>query len=449
MDPPGKPQCPRIGIILLIIILFFIGVANAGTSANGTFTLVQKNVSFDNGVNFRNYGVTVFNDKLWIIGGEALRGGNYCYSGSYCGGRWILLSDVWSSSYDGKTWTLVTSNPGFSPRKNPGVTVFNNRLWVVGGTDTENSWSYSGTNDVWSSADGVHWEQETADAGFSPRGDLGLVGFHNRLWVIGGGNHTDTGGRAIPGVNAMTDDVWSSPDGRSWVLENEHAGFGPHFGYGVTTFNDKIWMVAGRSDITKKTGNGIEWFGGGSQDVWATSDGRNWTLITDNAPFGLVEFAPVVIFANKLWIIGGDRDQQMECGAPDHSWCTSPEHDWVWSSPDGANWTLEMNHTGYRAGYTPVVVFQEGIWSIGRDIWYLPAQKDVSGQELSDSNQNFSEPSPLSTPSNLSAGVPYESSNQASPSPRPTKSATSLFLTCASLLLSGALILVKKNRRTE
>ena len=51
-------------------------------------------------------GVVVFQNKLWMLGGTE----NY-----YFGDEKSAKNDVWSSA-DGKTWTLATANAGWSPR---------------------------------------------------------------------------------------------------------------------------------------------------------------------------------------------------------------------------------------------------------------------------------------------------------------------------------------------
>ncbi|MEY2727174.1 MAG: hypothetical protein RLZZ458_3041, partial [Planctomycetota bacterium] len=61
----------------------------------------------------------------------------------------------------GFEWRLETPAAGWRPRDSSGEVVFKNRMWILGG------WfdSYSPPpRDVWSSADGMHWEQVTGEA---------------------------------------------------------------------------------------------------------------------------------------------------------------------------------------------------------------------------------------------------------------------------------------------
>ena len=73
-------------------------------------------------------------------------------------------NEVWSST-DGVTWEPATEKAGWSPRIAAGAVVFKGRMWILGGTEDY----YFGDdkslkNDVWSSADGKDWKQETANA---------------------------------------------------------------------------------------------------------------------------------------------------------------------------------------------------------------------------------------------------------------------------------------------
>src|SRR5258708_651155 len=65
------------------------------------------------------------------------------------------------------TYHQVLDAAPWSTRYGLGCVVFQNRLWVLGGTGT----AHNGTqvNDVWSSEDGLQWRQELASAPWHPR----------------------------------------------------------------------------------------------------------------------------------------------------------------------------------------------------------------------------------------------------------------------------------------
>ncbi|HPD75386.1 MAG TPA: hypothetical protein PKZ65_04945 [Methanoregulaceae archaeon] len=370
----------KIAIVFLLMFIWgLFGMAAAVPSSYGNWTRVAENAS-STYLN-KNYGTVVFHEMMWLIGGQKYRNATYVCSetgsGFYTGGKEENTSEIWSS-HDGKTWGLVTENPGFSGRINPGLVVFRDRLWVIGGT---------GFDDVWSSSDGRTWFRETEHAGFSPRGEMGVVVFHDQLWVIAGGTHYP-----FPEHANMTDDIWSSADGKSWTRETEHAGFGPRFGYGVVVYKERLWMIDGVSDHVI---NGSGWVGGG-QDVWFSDNGANWTLAKDNLPFGRREVAPVTVFDNKLWIVGGGY-RSLHLGRLE---IFSGYND-VWSSADGITWTLETNNPGFNPGAGPVVVFKNAIWNIGPDIWSMPLQDSDAESTPSNSRSFFTQFSSVTLPTTI------------------------------------------------
>ena len=109
----------------------------------------------------------VYNNKMWIIGGEI--------------SAYNPVTDVWSSS-DGVHWTEATSNAAFPARYWHTSLVFNNKMWVIGGTQNQTS----AFSDVWFSTDGTHWTEATANAAFGPRFGHTSIVYNNEMWVIGG-----------------------------------------------------------------------------------------------------------------------------------------------------------------------------------------------------------------------------------------------------------------------
>jgi dihydrofolate reductase len=103
------------------------------SSTNGkTWTPVKDNN--ENGFSARNgHTSAVFDDKMWVIGGNDST---------------QLLNDVWSST-NGKTWIEETdNNPRFSIRFRHTSEVFKKRIWLLAGSPMSDISSKS--NDVWS-----------------------------------------------------------------------------------------------------------------------------------------------------------------------------------------------------------------------------------------------------------------------------------------------------------
>ncbi len=144
----------------------------------------------------------VYGGKMWIMGG-------FNYDST------LPLNDVWYSS-DGINWTEATDNASWSARQGMASAVFAGKMWILGGRDEEVI-PYGDLNDVWYSTDGANWIQATANASWRPRNFFKAVNLGKKLWIFGGGYQD----RNIPRVNL--NDVWSSLDGINW----ENAGDAP------------------------------------------------------------------------------------------------------------------------------------------------------------------------------------------------------------------------------
>jgi hypothetical protein len=210
----------------------------------------------------------VFNDKMWIIGGESQN-----LSGRICN------NDVWYSS-DGVIWIQATGSAAFSPRSEHTSVVFDNKMWVIGGCNANDQQFMK--NDVWYSTDGFTWIQATASAAFSERRDYTSVVFNDKMWVIGGVSQSEI----------YKNDVWYSSDGVTWIQATDSAAFFPRSGHTSVVFNDKMWVIGGFH------------FGCFSSEVWYSTDGSTWNLATASA-FQSRASHTCVISENKILVIGG------------------------------------------------------------------------------------------------------------------------------------------------
>jgi len=175
-----------------------------------------------------------FHDRMWIMGGW--------YKGRLPG--YSASNQVWSST-DGAKWEQVTAAAGWTPRLAAGLVEFRGRMWLLGGTENY----YFGDdkslrNDVWSSADGKEWKLETASAGWSPRAYHQAVILNDRIYVFGGGNY-------VPAYHAKND-VWSSADGVHWTLETEAAPWSPRLWFSAAVYQDRMWVLGGWSNNPSK-----------------------------------------------------------------------------------------------------------------------------------------------------------------------------------------------------
>ena len=204
-----------------------------------------------------------------------------------------LRNDVWSSA-DGESWRQDTSNAGWTPRQLHQAVAHNGRLYVMGGADGGKR------KDVWSSVDGANWQRET-DAAWPAREIYQAVSYKGRLYVLGGLN----GGKR--------NDVWSSADGENWVEETGSANWTARDRHQAVVHNGRIWLLGGQDS------------GGGRNDVWSSANGSSWRF-EGNADWDARYFHQAVSHAGRLYVLGGSDG--------------IVKND-VWSSVDGRSWVRE------------------------------------------------------------------------------------------------------------
>lgn len=173
-----------------------------------------------------------FNGKMWIIHG-------YDHEEAY--GYREYQRNVYSSS-DGEAWNWASYGP-FPPRSGHHSIVFDDKLWVFGGTDFRKTVSNNYLNDTWSMDTNGAWTEVSDDGGY-PTSILSLIEFNNKLWIF------------------TRSSVWSSSDGETWSEITMTQPY--HINNGVTShwvvFNNEIWMIGARSngEIMKST-DGLSW----------------------------------------------------------------------------------------------------------------------------------------------------------------------------------------------
>jgi hypothetical protein len=217
-----------------------------------------------------------FGDRMWLLGGW--------YNGRLPGHS--ASREVWSSA-DGTAWTQATDAAPWSARCAGAVVEHRGRMWLLGGI--ENYYfgdDKSVKNDVWSSADGKQWRQETAAAPWSPRAYHQAVSLNDRLYVIGGGNY-------VPHHFAKND-VWSSADGVNWTCETEAAPFHPRLWFSAAVYRGRMWVLGGWSKDKDNHG-----------DVWHSADGKNWQRLETKGCWKARHEHSALVFQDKLWVAGG------------------------------------------------------------------------------------------------------------------------------------------------
>ncbi len=180
------------------------------------------------------------------------------------------------------------------------------------------SWSFttaakegSNYNNLFAQNDGE--DEET----FIPRKEHSMVVFNNFLWIIGGKSTT----------GEPLNEIFKSQDGKTWTKVT-NGSFSPRFGHCCTVHNGKIWLTGG---ITFNDTDGVCYL----NDVWNSSDGKNWTKIADVAEttnyesetrFDKRAYHNMVSYNGKLWVMLGEKSDGTLLGD-------------IWCSTDGIVWT--------------------------------------------------------------------------------------------------------------
>jgi len=210
------------------------------------------------------HSCVVFNNKIWLIGGDDDYGDK---------------NDVWSSS-DGVSWTDVTDSAAFAPRKDHSCLVFNNKMWIMCGSYPGFGKDSGRYNDAWSSPDGITWTQTTQHLsyyGIGQTGHTSLV-FAGKMWVIGGDNRG----------------IWFSSDGVTWTQSISPVLFPKRLFHTSVVYDNKMWVIAGQ-DTSYTPLN----------DAWYSSDGITWSQVTNALGFSARFGHSSVVFNNLIWVIGG------------------------------------------------------------------------------------------------------------------------------------------------
>jgi leucine-zipper-like transcriptional regulator 1 len=310
------------------------------TSTSSTTTMAPPNFSWTQKTGSAAFSArsahtsVVFNNKIWVIGGNTVSG---------------KTNEVWSS-IDGNTWILATLEAAFPPIHEHSSVVFNNKMWVIAGANP------SFTNEVWSSDDGIIWNLVTPEAAFAKRSEHASVVFDGKIWVIGGGQ-------------PYMSDVWYSTDGETWTQATASAAFGDLANHSASVLDGNIWVVGGRDSTI-------------FDDAWYSSDGMSWNkaghitasgILTSESETSRMAHTAVTYNFNgddKMFVIGGYN-----------SWGGTNYLNDLWYTDNGASWIEAPVSTTYpvRSQHSSVV-FDSKIWVIGgfnglnsfNDVWYSP-----------------------------------------------------------------------------
>lgn len=268
-------------------------------------------------------------------------------------------------------WSKVTMDAPFAPRDGAGALVFRDRMWLIGGWNPGDKEHFPSicANDVWTSVNGLDWNQEKpntfgtdrfdAENDWEGRHTAGYVVFQDKMWIVGGDanqGHCQT-------------DVWCSVDGRVWECVDRCVPWGPRVLHHTLAFKGRIWVIGGQT-LPQFSPAEEEVF---HDDIWNTEDGVRWERVEMNLPRwpqrGMI--GGNVVFNDRMWILGGGTYDTPK--RPDRNFYND-----VWSSEDGVNWECHIECAPWAPRqYHDVAVFDDRMWVMegyGRanrnDVWY-------------------------------------------------------------------------------
>jgi hypothetical protein len=238
-------------------------------------------------------GYVVHEEQMWIVGGDTNQGHHQ--------------NDVWKSA-NGRDWEKVCGDVPWAPRAAHYTVAFNGKIWVMGGqTIPKHVPGHAEIfyNDVWSTRDGVTWQRELEHAPWSQRGMIGGTAvFGNRIWLLGGGTYETP----LRPQRAVFNEVWSTPDGVNWQ-QHANAAWRARQYHDVAVWDGKLWVLEGFLHDREKFGDNS--FGpddGNQNDVWFSADGETWNELPDT-PWPPRHAASVFVFDGALWMVAGNNLQ--------------------------------------------------------------------------------------------------------------------------------------------
>jgi len=287
-------------------------------------------------------------------------------------------------------WVNVTTSAAYAPRDGAGALVFQGRMWLLGGWNPGDKVHFPRicNNEVWSSADGATWILEKPNTFLDDQFDATAdwEGRHTAGYVTYKDKMWIVGGDVNQGH--YHDDVWNSADGKTWTHVNQgrKPPWAPRALHYTLVFEDKIWVIGGQTMPRFAPSDEIFY-----RDQWNTTDGIHWERVVPEEPYwsarGMI--GGNVVFKDRIWIFGGGTYDTPQ----------TPKREFyndVWNSPDGVHWERLVENAPWNPRqYHDVAVFDNRMWVLEgyykeggnrKDVWY--SADGVDWRELPDTPWN-------------------------------------------------------------
>ncbi|MBU2638622.1 MAG: PGF-pre-PGF domain-containing protein [Nanoarchaeota archaeon] len=222
-------------------------------------------------------------------------GSLWLFGGSYSG---IRHNDVWNST-DGVTWTLVNSSAAWENRSYfQSVVTSDDVMWLIGGENASNPDTFR-KGDVWNSSNGADWFLVNETAFPVRRDHAAVTGDNDRIWVMGGHNSTNT-----------YNDIWYSDDKVNWLAGNTtEVPWSPRHGLSAayTPSDKRIWLTGGYDSVSLAevnevwyTQDGSNWTQAASTNPW-TARRYHSTVVLPNGTMLILGGYNTFSLSDNVW----------------------------------------------------------------------------------------------------------------------------------------------------
>lgn len=169
---------------------------------------------------------------------------------------------------------------------------------------------------------------------------------NGKLYLVAGDNGTN-----------VYNTVFSSFDGQTWTQE-PNGPFSQRSRLSVKTFDNKLWVMGGSTSLNIYNSSYFK------NDIWYTTNGTTWTLLTSSQIWIPRTLFNVSIFNNQLVLSGG--------------WTGGQYVNDIWTSTNGITWTLKTSQQQWEVrGIHATSEFKTKFYLIGgyngvyslKDIW--------------------------------------------------------------------------------
>lgn len=299
----------------------------------------------------------------------------------------VIHGDVWRSDDFGKSWDRVLStadNDMWPARAYFQAVRKGGRVFLLGGQDfrvvpnpgcppfptdppcppfvSESRFF----NDVWTSTDGVHWQERTSGiesaARWAGRAGLSATVLNGEIYVMGGSFNDDPAVIGGPPTRVYFNDVWKSSDGRHWTRLTRHAPWAPRAGAVAVTKGSFIYLLGGEDGFLcdpNRPDRCPPYF----NDVWRSADGVHWEQVTASAGWSPRPGHQCVVILHRFVCFGGfglpTNPVDMWVSRTGATWRLLPIAPWNAVSPDEVKYDFDAL-VARRASWLPPEIFTFG-----------------------------------------------------------------------------------------